>query len=65
MYFPFLLCEAKCGEQGINRADRQNAHSGSMAVHAVIQLHRAFDRSQASQLSRNILAFSIPMTMSE
>jgi len=42
MYFPFLLCEAKSGDQAMNRADRRNAQSGSMTVSAIIQLHRVF-----------------------
>ena len=59
LYFPFLLCEAKCGDQGINRADRQNMHSSSMAVNAIVQLFRALDGNQASQLSGQVLVFSI------
>ena len=59
MYFPFLLCEAKCGDQGINRADRQNMHSSSMAVNAIVQLFRALDGDQASQFSGQVLVFSI------
>jgi hypothetical protein len=59
MYFPFLLCEAKSGDQGINRADRQNAQSGSMAVNAVVQLHRVLGDKRTSQLSGQILVFSV------
>ena len=59
MYFPFLLSEAKCGDQGINRADRQNAQSSSMAVNAIIQLYRVLGDDQASRLSRQILVFSV------
>ncbi len=59
MYFPFLLCEAKCGDQGINRGDRQNMHSSSVAVNAVIQLFRALDGNEASELSGQVLVFSI------
>jgi len=46
----------KCGEQALNRADRQNAHSGSIAVNALVQLYRASSRVE---LDRTILAFSI------
>ncbi|KAL9015857.1 MAG: hypothetical protein Q9185_006772, partial [Variospora sp. 1 TL-2023] len=35
MYFPFLMCEAKCGDQALDRADRQNMHSCSVAVNAL------------------------------
>lgn len=57
LYFPFLTCEVKCGEQALNRADRQNAHSGSIAVNALVQLYRA--SSRVEELDRKILAFSI------
>ena len=70
LYFPFIMCEVKCGENGLNIADRQNAHSASMAVNAIFRLHRA--ASQAYELSHDnqallrpeeihgkILAFSI------
>jgi hypothetical protein len=59
MYFPFLLCEAKSGDQGINRADRQNAQSSSMAVNAVVQLHRVLGDDRTSRLSGQILVFSV------
>lgn len=42
--FPFLACEAKCGEVGLAVADRQNAHSASIAVNAIVQLYKAVDR---------------------
>jgi hypothetical protein len=59
LYFPFLLCEAKCGNEAINRADRQNMHSSSIAVNAIVQLYRSVNESQASQLSGRVLVFSI------
>lgn len=59
LYFPFLLCEAKCGNEAIERADRQNMHSSSMAVNAIVQLYRSFDESKALQLSGQVLVFSI------
>jgi hypothetical protein len=37
--FPFLMCEVKTGERRLNEADRQNIHSGSIAVRAIIVLH--------------------------
>ncbi|KAI9780731.1 MAG: hypothetical protein M1816_002684 [Peltula sp. TS41687] len=42
-YFPFLVCEVKSGENGLNVADRQNSHSASMAVNAIVQLHRSVE----------------------
>ena len=59
LYFPFLVCEVKCGENGLNIADRQNAHSASMAVNAIVQLYRALAVSRAGELHRKILVFSV------
>ncbi|KAK1035173.1 hypothetical protein LTR74_018890, partial [Friedmanniomyces endolithicus] len=59
MYFPFLLCEAKCGKKNINDADRQNVHSASIAVNAIIQLCRTAGEDSAQSLSGHILVFSI------
>ena len=69
-YFPFIMCEVKCGEHGLNIADRQNAHSASMAVNAIVQLHRAASQAyelhqetqelpRPEELHGKILAFSI------
>ena len=57
MYFPFLTCEVKCGNKALNIADRQNAHSASVAVNAVVELYRAVSRQD--ELHREILAFSV------
>ena len=57
MYFPFLGCEAKKGDGGLDVADRQNAHSMGMAVRGVVKLFRLVGR--AKELDRQILAFSI------
>ncbi|KAH7358176.1 hypothetical protein B0T11DRAFT_283865 [Plectosphaerella cucumerina] len=57
MYFPFLTCEVKCGATSLDTADRQNAHSMTLAVRAVVELFRAVDRQ--SEVDRQILAFSI------
>lgn len=59
MYFPFLVCEAKCGKKNINDADRQNVHSASIAVNAIIQLCRTGGEDHAQSLSGQILVFSI------
>ncbi|KAF5537316.1 hypothetical protein FPHYL_12762 [Fusarium phyllophilum] len=34
MYFPFLTCEVKCGAAALDIADRQKAHSMTLAVRA-------------------------------
>lgn len=57
MYFPFLTCEVKCGAAALDVADRQNAHSMTIAVRSVVELYRAVKREK--ELNREILAFSI------
>ena len=57
LYFPFLVCEAKCGENGLNTADRQNIHVARVAVNAIVQLYRTTSRSEV--LDRRVLFFSI------
>ncbi|KAL8752114.1 MAG: hypothetical protein Q9184_005839 [Pyrenodesmia sp. 2 TL-2023] len=68
MYFPFLMGEVKCGEEALARADRQNMHSSSVAVNALVQLFRAVPpivgedgktTLRTQELHRQILAFSI------
>lgn len=57
MYFPFLTCEVKCGAEALEYADRQNTHSMTLAVRAIVELFRLVDRE--SELHLQILAFSI------
>ena len=57
MYFPFLTCEVKCGAAALDTADRQNAHSMTLAVRAVVELFRLAEREK--EVDREILAFSI------
>ncbi|RYO82345.1 hypothetical protein DL762_006666 [Monosporascus cannonballus] len=57
MYFPFLTCEVKCGAAALDVADRQNAHSITLAVRAVAELFRAVKRE--NEVHRQILGFSI------
>jgi hypothetical protein len=57
MYFPFLTCEVKCGTAALDVADRQNAHSMTLAVRGVVELFRLLNREK--ELDREILAFSI------
>lgn len=57
MYFPFFTCEVKCGTAALDIADRQNAHSMTIAARAVVELYRAVKREK--ELHRQILAFSI------
>ncbi|CAG9953278.1 unnamed protein product [Clonostachys rosea f. rosea IK726] len=57
LYFPFLTCEVKCGAAALDVADRQNAHSMTLAVRAVAELFRAVKRE--GEVHRQILGFSI------
>ena len=57
MYFPFFACEVKCGAAALDVADRQNAHSMTVAVKGVVELYRAVKRE--NELDQEILAFSI------
>lgn len=61
--FPFLICEAKSGDEGLNKAHRQNIHSASIAVRAIIELYRESfgesDPDRVSKLYGQILVFTI------
>ncbi|EGO57211.1 hypothetical protein NEUTE1DRAFT_129250 [Neurospora tetrasperma FGSC 2508] len=57
MYFPFLTCEVKCGSGVFEVADRQNAHSMTLAVRAIVELFRYIKRED--EVNRQILAFSV------
>ncbi|KAK3399360.1 hypothetical protein B0T20DRAFT_409922 [Sordaria brevicollis] len=57
MYFPFLTCEVKSGVAGLDIADRQNAHSMTLAVRGIVELFRAVNRED--EVNRKILAFSV------
>jgi hypothetical protein len=57
MYFPFFSSEVKCGAAALDVADRQNAHSMTLAVRGVVELFRLMKREK--ELHREILAFSI------
>ena len=57
MFFPFLTAEVKCGNEALNIADRQNAHSAAVAANAVVELYRLVSRQD--ELNRKILTYSI------
>jgi hypothetical protein len=57
LYFPFLICEVKCGAAALDVADRQNAHSMTLVVRAVVELFLLVKREK--ELDREVLAFSI------
>lgn len=50
----FRTCKIKCGAAALDVADRQNAHSATLAVRAVV---RAMKREK--ELHQEILTFSI------
>ncbi|PQE24641.1 reverse transcriptase protein [Rutstroemia sp. NJR-2017a WRK4] len=55
MYFPFLTCEVKCSAGALDVADRQNAHTMTLAVRGIVELFRLVKREK--DLHREILAF--------
>ncbi|OJD28259.1 hypothetical protein ACJ73_00338 [Blastomyces percursus] len=57
MYFPFLTCEVKCGAAALDIADRQNAHSATIAARATVELFKLVKREK--EIDREILAFSV------
>ncbi|TQN73491.1 hypothetical protein CSHISOI_01991 [Colletotrichum shisoi] len=57
MYFPFLACEVKCGAAAPDTADRQNAHSMTLAARGIVELFRSVERE--IEVHRQILAFSV------
>ena len=57
MFFPFLTCEVKYGATGLELADRQNAHSMTLAVRGIVELFRLGKREK--ELHRELLTFSI------
>lgn len=60
MYFPFLMCEVKCGNDGLDIADRQNMHSCSVAVRALCRIEEEANKFRAEKKEPGqILVFSI------
>jgi len=61
--FPFLMCEVKCGNEALEYADRQNMHSCSVAVKALLKLEQKADQyredKQFESLLGKILVYSI------
>lgn len=57
VYFPFFTSKVKFGQQGLDIADRQNAHSMTVAVRGIVELYRIVGRVQ--ELHRKVLGFSL------
>lgn len=49
MYFPFLTCEVKCGASALDIADRENAHSMTIAVRAVVELSQICEAREGTR----------------
>lgn len=62
MYFPFLTCEVKCGATALNVANRQTAHSMTVAVKGVVvEIYRAVKREEG--LNRKSSPFRFRITI--
>lgn len=63
MYFPFLMYEVKCGRDGLDTADRQNMHSCSVALRALLRIEEEADKyrlgKKLASLNGRTLVFSI------
>ncbi|CAD6439469.1 7d6474ca-e5e5-4d25-af1a-031db1512422-CDS [Sclerotinia trifoliorum] len=57
MFFPFITCEVKCSSNATEIADRQNAHSHTVALRALVELYRLSNREQ--ELHGRILTYSM------
>lgn len=57
MYLPFLTCEVKCGNGGLDVADRQNAYTQSIILRGLHSLFQLVGREK--ELHREISGFSI------
>ncbi|KAL9051656.1 MAG: hypothetical protein Q9162_005865 [Coniocarpon cinnabarinum] len=61
--FPFLTCEAKSSQVGLDKADGQNLHSAAISVRAIFQLYERAYGWQSSEMLQDLdshtLAFSI------
>ena len=61
--FPFFMCEVKCGNEALDYADRQNMHSCSVAVKALLKLEQTADQYREDKhfndLLGKILIYSI------
>ena len=53
--FPFLISEIKCGNEGLDCADRQNMHSCSVAVKAILKLEQKADQYRENKLFETFL----------
>ena len=52
--FPFLMCEVKCGNERFDYADRQNMHSCSVAVKALLKLEQKANQYRENKQFENL-----------
>jgi hypothetical protein len=57
MLFPFASCEVKRGAAGLDIADRQNAHTMTLAVRGIVEIFKLAGREK--ELHRQVQTFSI------
>ncbi|KAF7858903.1 hypothetical protein EAF04_008944 [Stromatinia cepivora] len=57
MFFPFITCEVKRSSNATEIADRQNAHSQTVALRSLVELYSLSNRQQ--ELHGRILTYSI------
>jgi hypothetical protein len=57
IYFPFLICEVKCGIAANRIGDRQNVYSAAVACKGMVELYQTVGRER--ELNRQILVFSV------
>ncbi|KAL9052557.1 MAG: hypothetical protein Q9162_005305 [Coniocarpon cinnabarinum] len=61
--FPFLTCEVKSSQEGLDKADGQNLHSAAISVRAIFQLYERAYGWRSSEMLKDLdgctLAFSI------
>lgn len=55
MFFPFLMCEVKCGREGLDIADRQNMHSCSVAVRAILRIEQEADKYRPEKKTDSLI----------
>ncbi|KAL9032598.1 MAG: hypothetical protein Q9180_006414, partial [Flavoplaca navasiana] len=57
MFFPFFTCEVKCGATALDIADRQNAHSMTVAVRGIVEMFKLAKRDK--EINGKLLTFSV------
>ena len=64
MCFPFLMFEVKCGDKGLDYADRQNMHSCSVAVKTLLRLEQKADQYREDKQFESLLGKTLVYSIS-